>query len=349
MCRSLILSLLAAAVATPVVAQNAKEVLATAQAKQAERWETVDNYTVIQSINGQRMAMYFEKFEVDGQPAFRLVPMLEYANQGGGREMSAAEMREAARATDSAAVMTEGMGNEPCEGCGPTLLPGMNMSGMMRDYGVMLRAGATAKEEAAAGGYGRNDAKANVQAMSEFAQRAKVVGTENVNDRQAYLLRAEKLDDVDLGQPSGKGKFTLNTMSVWLDTEHYVPLRMTMDGTMRAEGKTKPITIERVSDDYRKAGPLYESYRQVMRISGMMEGMDPKERKKLEKARADMEKMEAEIDKMPAAYRGMMEERLKQARKQLAMMANEGAFESVVEVAEIKINAGPPKGMEGMQ
>lgn len=348
MLRSLTLSLLAVAVATPAVAQSAKEVLATAQAKQAERWETVDNYTVIQSINGQRMAMYFEKFEANGQPAFRLVPMLEYANQGGGREMSAEEMRAAAKTMDSASVVAEEADNQASEE-GGLMMPGMNMSGMMKDYGMMLRAGATAKEEAAAGGYGREDAKANTRAMSEFARRAKVAGTESVNGRKAYLLRAEKLEDVDLGQPSDEGKFTLNTMSVWLDTEHYVPLRMKMDGTMEAEGQTKPITIERVSDDYRKVGPLYESHRQVMRISGMMEAMDPKERKKLEKARAEMEKMEAEIDKMPAAYRGMVEERLKQARQQMAMMADEGAFESVVEVAEIKINAGPPKGMEGMQ
>ena len=348
MFRSLILPMLAVAAFTPLSAQDAQEVLETVQAKQAERWETVDNYTVIQSINGQRMAMYFEKFEVNGQPAFRLVPMLEYANQGGGREMTAEEMREAAKATDSAAVLMKDADKQPSEDGGP-MMPGMNMSGMMGDYGMMLRGAAKAKEEAAAGGYGREDAKANTRAMSEFARRAKVVGTESVSGRKAYLLRAEKLDDVDLDQPSDEGKFTLNTMSIWIDTEHYVPLRMTMDGTMEAKGETKPITIERVSDDYRKVGPLYESHRQVMRISGMMEAMDPKERKKMEKARAEMEKMDAELEKMPPAARAMVEGRLKQARQQMAMMADEGAFESVVEVVEIKINQGPPKGMEGLQ
>ncbi len=347
MLRSLTLSILAVAAFTPLSAQDAQEVLQTVQAKQAERWKTVDNYTVIQTMSGQQVAMYFEKFEVNGQPAFRLVPMLEYAARG-GPDYSAEELREAAKGTDSAAVMMKEAEKQPSEDGGP-MMPGMNMSGMMGDYGMMLRGAAKGKEEAAAGGYGRADAADNARAMSEFARRAKVVGTESVNGRNAYQLRAEKLDDIDLTQPDDETQFTLNTMSVWIDTEHYVPLRMTMDGTMKAKGETRPITIDRVSEDYRKAGPLYESYRQVMRMSGMMEGMDPKERKKLEKARAEMEKMDAELEKMPPAARAMVEGRLKQARAQMAMMADEGAFESVVEVAEIKINQGPPKGMEGMQ
>ena len=102
MLRSLTMFVLAAAVGTSAIAaQEAQEVLATAQARQAERWSTVDNYSVVQSISGMEVTQYYEKFEVDGQPSFRLVPVVEYA-QMLGQELSAEELRAIAAAEESA-------------------------------------------------------------------------------------------------------------------------------------------------------------------------------------------------------------------------------------------------------
>jgi hypothetical protein len=82
-----------------------------------------------------------------------------------------------------------------------------------------------------------------------------------------------------------------------------------------------------------------------MRISGMMEAMDPKDREKLEKAQAQMKEMDAKLAEMPVAARAMVEGQMKKARAQMAALAESGAFEAVTEVVRIDVNQGPPRPM----
>jgi len=324
------------------MAQEAGDILTTAQARQAERWATVNNYSVVQSISGIEVIQYYEKFEVDGQVAFRLVPAVEYAESmksDDGEPLSAEDLRAIAAAEESTAAELKAQRRE-----GDYESPsGMSPDELLTNHAMLMNAAATAHEEAEAGEGGRVDASAGVRAMTAFGRRAQVVGTETVSGREAFVLRAEGLSDIDLSEPDSEAQFTLHTMSVWIDADQYVLLRTKMEGELEAEGEMRPMTVERVSEDYRQVGPLYEPHRQVMRITGLMDALSEDDRKKLEKGRKEMAKAEEEMAKMDAATRSMVEGQMAKARQMLASLEAKGAFETEVDVVRIEVNQGPPR------
>ena len=341
MLRSLTMFVLAAAVGTPAIAaQEAQQILATAQARQVERWDTVDNYTVVQSIMGMEVVQYFEKFEADGQPAFRLVPAVEYSaglTSEDGEPLGAEELREIAAEEDSIAAELKKRRGEG----GYEAPSGMSMDELLSNHAMMMRAAAMAHEEAEVGEGGRVDATAGARAMTAFGRRAEVVGTEAVNGREAFVLRAEGLSDVDLGEPDAEAQFTMNTMTVWIDTDHYVLVRTKMEGDLEADGEMRPMTVERLAEDYREVGPLYEPFRQTMRITGLMDALSDKDRKKLEEGRKQMAEAEEQMAQMDASTRSMVEGQMEKAPEDAGgALEAEGAFESEVDVVRIEVNQG---------
>jgi hypothetical protein len=160
--------------------------------------------------------------------------------------------------------------------------------------------------------------------------------------RDAYRLVADNLTDIQLEQPKGDAKFTLDKATLWLDKEQLVPIRLLMEGKVESKGKTTPLTIEKLDLDYKQVGPLYESHRQVYRLAGMMAGMSDKDRKKMEKAQADMEKARAQLESMPPAQRAMVEKMMGSQMDKLDAMVSGDAVTSETEVVSIAINEGPP-------
>jgi len=347
MIRTLTLAALAGLVVPPAgICQDAPAVLARMRERQAERWETVDNYTVflkmegVGGLEGLDVFRHYQKYTVEGRPAFGLVSPDEYSfaqQQAEGTGMSSEELRLGADAMD---MTGEAMASELSKEGWP-MLPGMDpretMGGRNSDF---LRAAADAQDQAAAGDFGKGDATMSVRALDELASRLRMVGKEKVDDREAYHLRAEGLDRVLTARGDAQ-KFTLRSVDMWIDVEELVQLRQTMEGTAEADGQSREVTLEQLSQDYREVGPLYEPFRQVMRMSGMMEDMDPKQREELEKARRQMEEMQGQLDQMPAAARGMVERQMAKMREQMAML-DSGSFELVTEVTRIEINQGPP-------
>lgn len=105
--------------------------------------------------------------------------------------------------------------------------------------------------------------------MAGFAEKARLVGREKVDGRDAFHVRADVLNRT---QRTDDGEFTLQSVSLWLDTGEYLPLRTKIDGVATSQGETRPFTLERFDSDYwRVAGSrMFEPYRQVMRIAGVM-------------------------------------------------------------------------------
>jgi hypothetical protein len=337
--------------------QSAQEIFETMRAKQLERWETVDNYTVFQKMSGIEFPsmpgvtesgeletpMHYQKHTFGERVSFGIVPPNEYVvavGQAGehGEYMNAELMEGMA---DGNRMMADALEDEMRKGGAPMFLPGMNYPGqMLRDNAVFADASADAIREAEAGDFGRGNAAQALEAQDGMARRMKLVGRAEVDERAAFHLRADGLDRV-LTRPGEEQRFTLTSMDVWIDATEYVILRMQMNGTVEAEGETREVTLEQIYEDYRQVGPLYESHRQIMRMSGMMGEMDPEQREELEEARRQMEEMKAQLDQMPAAARGMVERQMEAAEAQMAMLEGD-AFELVTDVLRIEINTGPP-------
>jgi hypothetical protein len=317
-----------AAVLAAAPQQDAQSIIATMQEKQAERWETVENYTVIQSAFGMRMPIYYEKVLVgNNQPMFRMVSATEYQEQPpGGTQNMIGEM------ADAYELMADSM--EGQQG-----MQGMGMGSMFRDMSGFMRATESAEVPDT-----RADATGRAADMQVIAERARLVGRETIDGRDAFHLRVEDLSGIEFDQPDGDGQYTLNAMSLWIDAREYVTLQFNIEGVIESDGKQMPMVLEKRDQDYRQVGPMYEPHRQVMRISGMQHALDPKQQQELERARAQMEQVKAQLAEMPEAQRRMVEGRMKSSMEMLERMTGgDGSmFETVIEIVEIRINEGPP-------
>jgi hypothetical protein len=328
----------ALSVGTP---QDAQSILETVRAKQVERWEGVENYTVDMKMGGNRTLVYFEKFSIGddaSNPAFRMVPLTEISREQAeamGFEPLTPEQLETF--ADAHEMLGDVMAQHG------TTEGGMQPTGDPRElFGEtagFLRGAASYQEND-----GTADAARGITDMAVFARHARLVGKERVGDREAFLLRADNLAVVPEAQPSDE--FTLETSSLWIDARDYVPLRLKMEGTMKTDEGDQPITIEKLDQDYRRVESLYEPFHQLLRISGLMGAMDPEDRKEMEEAMKEMEDLEEKLKELPESQRQMIMSRMGPQIEMMEKMAAGGAIEVPIEVSKIVVNQGPPGQIE---
>ena len=204
---------------------------------------------------------------------------------------------------------------------------------------------------------GSDDARIEQMMFRELGRRSRLQGTEMLDGVEVFVLVAENMQDLDLGEPTGEdANFALRTMTVWLDKEEHVARRSVMEGDLDLDGKLQPVRIEILDQDYRRVETMYEPFHRVMRFEGMMEAMqaaNPKEMKKLEKELAEFEKVKKQLAQMPEAQRRMIEARMggslesqmDKAAERLRQFASGDVSEMsemVTEVAELRVNEGPP-------
>jgi hypothetical protein len=340
------LSHLAAALATlnqAQPAQDAGQVLRSAAAQQEQRWSTVNNYTIVQTVNGSPVPLYFEKVSIGGRSTFRSVPISEWSKTDSTVDN---KVLMTGMATGTRMLAT-GFRLEGAR-AGPAGLGTAIVAGMLDSMALFADFAAVAEDSISDG---RAEAAQAVRGMELFAARARLVGEEVVGGRRAYLLQASGLSDIKIEQATDGPVFVLESTSLWLDVAELVPLRLSMAGQMTADRRTIPVTIEQESFDYRAFGPLYEPQRQVMRITGLMEAMttDPRQRREMERVRRDMERMksemarmESELAKLPPSQRRMIAGRMNQAMAQFDQMTGAGVLEMEVQRTVRDWNNGPP-------
>jgi hypothetical protein len=161
---------------------------------------------------------------------------------------------------------------------------------MMGGASVFLNAAADAQEaNARERETAVAEASESMGQMDEIASRFRLVGTEPVDGRQARHLQARglnrKLSD------EGDAQMVIDDADLWIDSQECVPLRLMMAGTMTSEGQTRPVVLERVSTDYRKVAgsKMYEPFREVMRMKGVMTAEQERELAEAKVQLADME------------------------------------------------------------
>jgi len=322
--------------------QDPVTVLRTMRERQAARWEAVRNYTVVQDLGTGglgRVPLYHERIEVDGEIAFRVVPEAEWS-----RATTGLTREETVAIAEGMATGLEMIGEAHEREAGGAM--GGSIRGMTRDMAFFLREVKHFDEDET-----REDAAGAARMAAAFARRARLSGRETVDGRPAHRIRAEGLQDVPMESQAGEPRFVLQTVTLWVDTEHQVPLRLVMEG--RVPGSDVPVVIELHEQEYRAFGDLYEPTRRVMRLSGLMEAAatDPRRKRDLQRAReetrkaqAELARMQDQLDAMPPAQRRLIEGTLNRARQQMEMLAKEGVIEVAIGLEVIGINQGPPIG-----
>lgn len=324
------LSVLAASPA--LQAQDAAEILNRAAQVRASQWSFVDDYTVDQTAAGNRVLLYYEK--VPGTEAFRMVPLSEIARE------------EAGYTKEEVALMAEGMAMGmglvgpavAAQQPGPLGLEILNMTGEMQYF---LNAAATA---ARTEDDNSDDARQAEADRASFAEVARLVGRETVDGAETFHLRA---DGLELVQTTEEGTtFTLESADVYMDAELYLPRRTVFRGTLEADGRSSPLTIETLEQDLRPAGQtggLMVPHRRVLRLDGIFgSGLSAEEQAEMEEARRKMAELKEQLAALPPDQQEMIRERLAPQIAQMEQMMSGGALEAVVTINEIKVNAGPP-------
>jgi uncharacterized membrane-anchored protein YhcB (DUF1043 family) len=173
-----------------------------------------------------------------------------------------------------------------------------------------------------------------VYSIAAFSESAELVGTETVDGQKAYHLVAENLDRKR--NFAENQEFVLQTVNVWIDAEHYVPLRMVMDGTMDTDGTPRPVTIENIERDYREVpgSNMYEPYQQVMRLTGEMAD---ETKRQMEQARAQLEEFDKQLAEMPESQRQMMMNMMGEQMEMVRKMAAGDGIEIVTNVRSITV------------
>lgn len=336
-----------------VTAQDAREIMEIAQQKQLERWEGVDVYVVEQSTMGQTASVWFARTELEqnGQTEVVFLPRtdLQVKNQCGG-QMSAEDLETFAMASEMTgnAVAGEIESGMAEAGLPPGLLSAtgsdpwntMDPRVMMGGNAKFLRAAAEAQREQQA--YDpSNDAQAKLEQLSSFLDSAKLVGTEKIDGRAAFHLRADGINQVE---KSDGQEYHMETINLYVDAKEYVPLKMRVDGRMVADGESQPMYIENIQSDYRKVpgSNMYESYHQAMTMAGLM---TPEQEAEMADAMAQMKDFEAQMASMPPDQRKMMESMMGPQLDMMRNMADGGGFRTEVIVREITVN---PDGITSM-
>jgi hypothetical protein len=341
---------LAALVTLPVfaLAADAESIMQTMRDKQNNRMAGVQNYTIDQSTMGTRALLYFERVAnaPAGQALFRMVPLEEInrmqAEEQGLTPMTPDEMRLYANGIEGLGNMMAQSGEGAANAAAGFAIGGdaSDMTSAMAGY---VREGADAMEESIARGGGAQDALEHARDMDDFARMAHLVGTESVNDRDAFLLRA---DDLNIIQSDGDQEFTINTASLWIDTADYVVLKMKFDGIAEADGESRAMTIEKTDSDFRTvAGSgMYQPFKQKFRIAGIM---TPEEEAEMKVAAEQLLEFDAQVAAMPPSQQAMMEKMMGPKIETLRSILSGDGIVATTEIHNILVNTdGPPSGIE---
>jgi hypothetical protein len=97
------------------------------------------------------------------------------------------------------------------------------------------------------------------------------------------------------------------------------------------------MTIENISSDYRTVpgSSLYESYRQAMKLSGVM---TPEQEAQMQEAQAQMAELEEEMASMPASQREMVEKMMGPQLEMMRNMSKGNGFQMEIIVSDIRVN-----------
>jgi hypothetical protein len=310
--------------------------------KQQQRWQEVENYTVTMSMEaamGMQTMVYNERLIVEGSVTFRQIPKPVYE-----RDMQI--QAGFPPPEETSANMAEGL---------KMIAPNMKQGGLEStlDWDGMIafaEAGAVAYDSISDG---TDEATMEVKHKRMLLQRAELVGVEQVQaasegnkrssqTREAYHIKADDLGDIELEQPKDGGDYQMRSFNWWIDTEEYVMLAFEMNGEVDNKGNRTPITIGGKNLDYRQVGPLYQPYTNIYQISGLMEGMSEKDRKKMEKAKADMAEQKAAFEKMPPEQQALMKKMMGNKFEEMENMLHADNIQTRVNVSAVAINEGPP-------
>jgi len=178
----------------------------------------------------------------------------------------------------------------------------------------------------------QSDADQTAAAISQLNP----AGTETIDGTVTQLYTAASLD-LPVQNVDGQA-FELTAASIWIDPVNLVIVKHRFEGTATGQGQSRDFFVETISSDFRTppgCGEMYEPYRRVMRMGGML---DDAQMAEMEQARVQLAEFEQQMAAMPAQQRQMMERMMGSQMETMRGLVNGGAIENAEEIEEILCN-----------
>jgi len=179
------------------------------------------------------------------------------------------------------------------------------------------------------------DAMQSMLDMREFASVAKIGEIKKLRGRNVFQLVA---DGLNRKQVTEDGVYTIQTVTLYVDKQNYVPLHLTVDGESKVgKDPAKPFRIARSDIDHKSivGTQLYKPYTTSMMIESNF--LDDAQKKELEKSLKKLEEYEAQLLDMPVEQQRMMEAMMGgKLKEQIKKMKDMSVGEGVVVESEIQ-------------
>lgn len=176
-------------------------------------------------------------------------------------------------------------------------------------------------------------------ALPELAERATLVGRETIDGHGIHVVRFDDLSGTSFGRnlAPGNADFTPRRATLYVDDGLWVPRRMSVEGSMKSQGRTADVTMVMDLQDIREVDGLLHPFHTLVRIDGLGQAIDPETRKQYEQ-------MKKQLADMPPSQRQMAEQMMKGRMEQIErLMEGDGTMNVELRVQELRVNAGPPK------
>lgn len=351
------------------LAQTPAEIFQQVDQRQRGRLAGIQNYTLKKSTIGLCSLEHFQKEtaqSLDGRGAIEYMRMMSLVEVSESHAAQQGMPILSANDYDRLASLMPGIGDtmerEMRREASGLQLPGgimtqllsspsdkpwlsANPSDIMGMYATMFEAAADGKREVV-----RQQQEAEQEArtdpMAALANNTHLARREIIRQREAFVLVSDGFDFVQ--QVDGE-QFTLNKMTLWVDTDDYIPLKMSFEGVAVSNGQSRQLKIEREDMEHRKpagCGSFIQPFRTVMRIAGIM---TPDEQTQMTEAQQQMIEMRAQIDSMPPEQKAMIMRRMGPQIEMMESMAAGNGVELVSQVVAMRCNAGIPTQTEYME
>lgn len=204
----------------------------------------------------------------------------------------------------------------------------------------MFYGAANAVEEAQVSlGQSANQALGEAEQANALFANVREVGIEQIDGRAAMHLGFPIPSQASAAAATvDNQEFVPTGASMWIDTEEYVILKHRVEGTVTADGAMREFFIETVNSDYRDVpgSDMYEPYRRVMRMGGML---NDEQMAQMEEARRQLAEFDRQMASMPPEQRSMMEAMMGGQMDAVRGLADGGVFEYVEVIDEILVNS----------
>jgi hypothetical protein len=173
--------------------------------------------------------------------------------------------------------------------------------------------------------------------VPQLIAHATYEGRGEVDGHAVHVIDVEDLDQLDFGQEMGDTDFTPQRGTFFIDTDLWIPRRMTFTG--EAETADGPRTVTSTIDllDYREIDGMLHPFATSITVEGIGAMVDPE-------MRAQYEEMKKQLAELPEAQRAMAERMMKGQMEQIEKMMEGGDDAMTVQttVRELRVNQGPP-------